>query len=125
MKDKENASKDKNDSKIPKSSRSQNTYKDFNKICRAYYDELMHISKSDSPSLSKKDIIILNDVIHEIVDYSNELLNQNCIQEAKKILDIGLVISDFFLKIFGEMAEKGSTIFKKKQDPYLVFFQIL
>ena len=109
MKDKENASKDKNDSKIPKSSRSQNTYKDFNKICRAYYDELMHISKSDSPSLSKKDIIILNDVIHEIVDYSNELLNQNCIQEAKKILDIGLVISDFFLKIFGEMAEKGSN----------------
>ena len=109
MKDKENASKDKNDSKIPKSSRSQNTYKDFNKICRAYYDELMHISKSDSPSLSKKDIIILNDVIHEIVDYSNELLSQNCIQEAKKILDIGLVISDFFLKIFGEMAEKGSN----------------
>ena len=109
MKDKENASKDKNDSKIPKSSRSQNTYKDFNKICRAYYDELMHISKSDSPSLSKKDIIIINDVIHEIVDYSNELLNQNCIQEAKKILDIGLVISDFFLKIFGEMAEKGSN----------------
>ena len=109
MKDKENASKDKNDSKIPKSSRSQNTYKDFNKICRAYYDELMHILKSDSPSLSKKDIIILNDVIHEIVDYSNELLSQNCIQEAKKILDIGLVISDFFLKIFGEMAEKGSN----------------
>ena len=109
MKDKENSSKDKNDSNIPKSSRSQNTYKDFNKICRAYYDELMHISKSDSPSLSKKDIIILNDVIHEIVDYSNELLSQNFIQEAKKILDIGLVISDFFLKIFGEMAEKGSN----------------
>ena len=41
MKDKENASKDKNDSKIPKSSRSRNTYKDFNKICRAYYDELI------------------------------------------------------------------------------------
>ena len=109
MKDKENSSKEKIDSKIPKSSRSQNTYKDYNKICRAYYDELMHISKSDSPSLSKKDIIILNDVIHEIVDYSNELLNKNFIQEAKKILDIGLVISDFFLKIFGEMAEKGNN----------------
>ena len=109
MKDKENSSKEKIDSKIPKSSKSQNTYKDYNKICRAYYDELMHISKSDSPSLSKKDIIILNDVIHEIVDYSNELLNKNFIQEAKKILDIGLVISDFFLKIFGEMAEKGNN----------------
>ena len=107
MKEKENIQKDKND--IPKSSRSQNTYKDFNKICRAYYDELMHISKSDSPSLSKKDIIILNDVIHEIVDYSNELLAKHFIQEAKKILDIGLVISDFFLKIFGEMSEQGNN----------------
>ena len=69
----------------------------------------MHISKSDSPSLSKKDIIILNDVIHEIVDYSKELLAKGFIDEAKGILDIGLVISDFFLKIFGEMVEKGSS----------------
>ena len=104
---KENIQKDNNN--IPKSSRSKNTYKDFNKICRAYYDELMHISKSDSPSLSKKDIIILNDVIHEIVDYSNELIAKHFIQEAKKILDIGLVISDFFLKIFGEMSELSNN----------------
>ena len=109
MKEKGNSQKDKKDSTIPKSSRSQNTYKDFCKICRAYYDELMHISKSDSPSLSKKDIIILNDLIHEIVDYSKELLEKGFIQEAKGILDIGLVISDFLLKIFGEMVEKGSS----------------
>ena len=104
---KENIQKDNNN--IPKSSKSKNTYKDFNKICRAYYDELMHISKSDSPSLSKKDIIILNDLIHEIVDYSNELVAKHFIQEAKKILDIGLVISDFFLKIFGEMSELSNN----------------
>ena len=109
MKEKEKIIKEKNDENIPKSSKSKNTYKDFNKICRAYYDELMHISKSDSPSLSKKDIIILNDVIHEIVDYSNELLYSNYIQEAKKILDTGLVISDFFLKIFGEISELGTN----------------
>lgn len=109
MKDKENDLKEKND-KIPKSSKSQNTYKDFYKICRAYYDELMHISKSDNPSLSKKDIIILNDVIHEIEDYSKELLAKHYIQEAKKLLDIGLVISDFFLKIFGEMSEQGNIM---------------
>ena len=109
MMEKENIAKDKNEVEIPKSSKSQNTYKDFNKICRAYYDELMHISKRDTPSLSKKDIIILNDVIQEIVTYSNELLSKNFIQEAKKILDIGLVISDFFLKIFGEIAERGNN----------------
>ena len=121
MKEKENIENEKNDVKIPKSSKSQNTYKDFNKICRAYYDELMHISKSDSPCLSKKDIIILNDVIHEIVDYSNELLNKKFIQEAKKILDIGLVISDFFLKIFGEMAERGNNTNNSKLSDKLKY----
>jgi hypothetical protein len=109
MKDRENSKKDENEVNIPKSSKSKNTYKDFNKICRAYYDELMHLSKEDSPSLSQKDIIILKDLIHEIVNYSNELLNSKFIQEAKKILDIGLVISDFFLKIFGEMSEMGNS----------------
>ena len=94
---------------IPKSSLSKNTYRDFNKICRAYYDELMHLSKSDSPSLSKNDILVLNDLIKEIVTYSNELIKLNFIQEAKKILDIGLVISDFLLKIFGEMFESQNT----------------
>jgi len=39
--------------KPPKSSKSNNTFKDFLKICRAYYDELMHISKNNTPSLSK------------------------------------------------------------------------
>ena len=121
MKEKDNTKKIKNDDKIPKTSRSKNTYKDFNKICRAYYDELMHISKSDSPCLSKKDIIILNDVIHEIVDYSNELLNKKFIQEAKKILDIGLVISDFFLKIFGEMAERGNNTNNSKLSDKLKY----
>ena len=93
-----------NDNKIPKSP-SGNTYKDFYKICRAYYDELMHISKSESPSLSIKDIQILNDVIKEIEEYSNRLLESQFIEQAKKLIDIGLVISDFFLKIFGEMFE--------------------
>ena len=118
-KEKESVNKESNNEKIPKSSLSGNTYKDFNKICRAYYDELMHISKSDSPSLSRNDVIILDDVIHEIVQYSNELLKDNFIQEAKKILDIGLVISDFFLKIFGEMTEisnNNSTNSSKLSD---------
>ena len=110
MKGKENSKKDENDVAIPKSTISKNTYKDFYKICRAYYDELMHITKKESPHcLSKKDIVILKDLINEIVNYSNELLNSKFVQEAKKILDIGLVISDFFLKIFGEMSEQGNN----------------
>ena len=112
---KENIQKEINNDKIPKSSKSNNTYKDFNKICRGYYDELMHVSKSDTPSLSQKDILVINDLIHEIVVYSNELINSNYIQPAKKIIDIGLVISDFFLKIFGGMAEL-SNIYKRNDS---------
>jgi hypothetical protein len=112
---KENIQKEICNDKIPKSSKSNNTYRDFNKICRGYYDELMHVSKSDTPSLSQKDILIINDLIHEIVLYSNELINSNYIQPAKKIIDIGLVISDFFLKIFGGMAEL-SNIYKNNDS---------
>ena len=88
---------------IPKSPFTNNTYKDFYKICRAYYNELMHISKSNNPTLSKDDIIVIDDLIKEIFKYSNDLTKINLIQEAKNIIDIGLVISDFQLKIFGEL----------------------
>jgi len=108
-KDRENIQKETNDDdKIPKSP-SNNTYRDFNKICRAYYDELMHISKSERPSLSEIDTLVINDLIHEIENYSNNLLKNNYVQPAKKIIDIGLVITDFFLKIFGGMSELSNN----------------
>ena len=100
---------DDNGKRPPNSSKSKNTFKDFLKICRAYYDELMHISKTKEPSLSKKDIIILTDVLDEVVIYSNELVTANFIKEAKQVLDIGLVISDFLLKIFSRMVEEYQT----------------
>ena len=102
-----------NGKKPPKSSRSNNTFKDFFKICRAYYDELMHLSKNKEPSLSQKDIIILSDVIDEIVTYSNELISNNFITQAKDLLNIGLVISDFLLKIFQKMIEEYQLKLKK------------
>jgi tetratricopeptide (TPR) repeat protein len=63
----------------------------------------MHISKSNNPTLSKDDIIVIDDLIKEIYKYSTDLTKINLIQEAKNIIDIGLVISDFQLKIFGEL----------------------
>ena len=109
-KDKENIQKEICDEdKIPKSSLSNNTFRNFNKICRAYYDELMHISKNEKPSLSEIDTLVINDLIREIEQYSNELLSKNYVQPAKKIIDIGLVITDFFLKIFGGMSELSNN----------------
>lgn len=102
------------DNNIPKSSCSSNTFNDFYKICRAYYDELMHISKEENPSLSKEDILVIDDLIKEILEYSNELTSKMFITEAKKILDIGLVISDFLLKIFGKFILNNQNLEEKQ-----------
>ena len=101
---------------LPISEGSKNTYKDFLKICRAYYNELLHISKTKNPSLSKNDIIILSDVIDEIFTYSTELLNLNFISSPKKLLETGLVITDFLLLIFQKMAEEYNTKMKNTSE---------
>ena len=90
-------------SSLPKSPYTDNTFKDFQKICRAYYNELMHLSKSKTPSLSKDDIIVLDDLINELNTYANNLISNDSIKEAKQLIDLGLVIVDFLLKIFGQM----------------------
>jgi hypothetical protein len=90
-------------SSLPKSPHTDNTFKDFQKICRAYYNELMHLSKSKTPSLSKDDIIVLDDLINELNTYANILISNDLIKEAKQLIDLGLVIVDFLLKIFGQM----------------------
>ena len=97
---------------LPISEKSKNTFKDFLKICRAYYNELLHLSKTKNPSLSKNDIIILADVIDEIITYSSDLLNLNFISSPKKLIETGLVISDFLLSIFQKMAEEYNTNMK-------------
>ena len=97
---------------LPISEKSKNTFKDFYKICRAYYNELLHISKTDNPSLSRNDILILADLIDEIITYSTELLNLNFISSPKKLLETGLVISDFLLTIFQKMADEYNNTMK-------------
>lgn len=89
-----------NTSQIPKSAQSDNSFKNFCKICRAYENELMHLSKNQSPCLSKDDVIVLDDLIKEITGYSSELTKQNYSQYAKLLIEIGLKIVDYLLKIF-------------------------
>ena len=97
---------------LPITEKSKNTFKDFLKICRAYYNELLHISKTNNPSLSKNDIMIVADLLDEIFIYSTELLNLNFISSPKKLLETGLVISDFLLNIFQKMAEEYNNTMK-------------
>ena len=117
-----------NYSELPKSSLSDNTYKDFSKICRGYYNELIHISKLPSPTLSKEDIIVIDDLIKEIFTYSNELINLNYIKEAKKLVDIGLVIVDFLLKIFGAipcLSKENTNLVDKLSYPLSLKLMLL
>ena len=97
---------------LPISVKSKNTFKDFLKICGAYNKELLEISNTNNPSLSKNDIIILDDLLDEIITYSTELLNLNFISSSKKLLEKGLDISHFLLEIFKKMSEEYNTKMK-------------
>ena len=97
---------------LPISVKSKNTFKDFLKICEAYNKELSEISNTNNPSLSKNDIIILDDLLDEIITYSTELLNLNFISSPKKLLEKGLDISHFLLEIFKKMSEEYNTKMK-------------
>jgi len=97
---------------LPISVKSKNTFKDFLKICEAYNNELSEISNTNNPSLSKNDIIILDDLLDEIITYSTELLNLNFISSPKKLLEKGLDISHFLLEIFKKMSEEYNTKMK-------------
>ncbi len=84
---------------IPNSLTSNKSYKDFYKICKAYYHELKDYN-SKNRTLVKSDIIVLNDLVKEINTYTLELIKTGShIEEAKSIIKIGLKITDYLLKI--------------------------
>jgi hypothetical protein len=92
----------------PRSTYSENSFKDFLKICKAYYKELKHFNKEATEDkereikhpqeLSKDDMIVLNDLIKEIILYSNLLLKNKFFEETKKMIKIGEKICDVLLK---------------------------
>ena len=90
--------KKKEKNKIPKTSISNNSYEDFKKICLSYSHILSKLYLDSNLSVrnifSKEDIFVINDIINEIITYSKELLNNDFINEAKEIIDIGNCIID-------------------------------
>jgi hypothetical protein len=87
---------------IPRSSQSENSFKDFLKICKAYYKELKNlfsISTQDNLILSQDDFIVLNDLIKEVISYTNILVKNSFFDEIKKLIKMGEKICDMLLKI--------------------------
>src|SRR5689334_833250 len=87
----------KNEAEIPRSISSNKSYKDFYKVCKAYYHELRDIN-SRNENISKDDMIVLNDLIKEINGYSTLLMKSNFLEESKKLLKVCIKIVDFLLK---------------------------
>lgn len=107
--------KEKTEKKFPKSPFSGNSLKDFAKICRAYYNEVMHVSKQDKPNLSQNDLIVVDNLLQEVLVYSEQLIHLSYINEAKSLIELGLVISDFLLKIFGSIPENKDKVKNLKE----------
>ena len=98
-----------NNDEIPKSTFNNNTYDDFLNICKAYNNELLHISKSEMPTLSKDDTIVIDNLIKEIYKYSSELIVSDFGDEAKKIIIEGLEICNQFEKIYINISSKDEN----------------
>ena len=98
-----------NNEEIPKSTFNNNTYDDFLNICKGYNNELLHISKSEMPTLSKDDTIVIDNLIKEIYKYSSELIVSDFGDEAKKIIIEGLEICNQFEKIYINISSKDEN----------------
>jgi hypothetical protein len=89
---------------LPVTSISENSYRDFYKICKAYYQELK-IANSNNTKLSKDDVIVLNDLIKEMNSYVSILIQNNFTEEGKKLNHLCIKMINELLKIFTNPSE--------------------
>jgi hypothetical protein len=91
---------------IPFSPHSEKSFKDFVKTSKAYYQELKNLESSlPNFSLSKDEVIVLNDILKEVKIYSEVLLKNEIIIESKKLIKIGEKTCDLIIKIFSNKSE--------------------
>ncbi len=89
---------------IPNSTFNNTSYENFLNICSAYNNELLHITK-ENLSLSLDDCKVMDNLLKEIYKYSSELIQTEYIDEAKNIINEGLLISNNFENIFSNISE--------------------
>ena len=98
---------------IPQSLISNYSYIDFKKLCEFYLNILTTIlyGNNNNKLFSKDDIFVLNDLIHELINYSKYLLKNDFISESQIILKIGAEISDAIYNIYFVL-NLGENFFK-------------
>ena len=98
-------SNDQETKEIPQTLISKYSYIDFKKICESYSNILTLIlnENNNNKLFSKDDIFVLNDLIHEIINYSKYLLKNNFISESKNIIKIGIKIADSIYDVYNKL----------------------
>lgn len=91
--------------KIPKSPFSKKYYNDFMKVCQVYLDILNNIyanflNNKKRVFYNDEDILVITDLLYEIINYSNNLLHKNLINESGFLIKIGIELSNSFYEIF-------------------------
>jgi hypothetical protein len=81
------------------------SYIDFKKLCESYLNILTLILNGNNNNIffSKDDVFVLNDLIHEIINYSKYLLKNNFISESKNIIKIGAKITDGIFNVYNKL----------------------
>ena len=95
---------------ITKSLMNRVPFENFKNLCISYSNILSKIYIKNNNFFSKEDIIIINDIINDIINYSKELLRNNLINESKDIINLGISITDNFYNIHKKYF-KGIKIF--------------
>ena len=95
---------------ITKSLMNRVPFENFKNLCISYSNILSKIYIKNNNFFSKEDIIIINAIINEIINYSKELLKNNLINESKDIINLGISITDNFYNIHKKYF-KGIKIF--------------
>ena len=90
---------------IPQTLINKYSYIDFKKLCESYLNILTLIlnGNNNNKLFSKDDIFVLNDLIHEIINYSKYLLKKNFISESKNIIKIGEEITDCIYIVYNKL----------------------
>jgi hypothetical protein len=87
------------------------SFEDFYRLCKSYHKELKSINLNNE-TLSKDDLIVLNDLIKEITAYTTEHIKLGSNTKATQFVEVNTKIIDVLLLISNNVTE-GSSNSKK------------
>lgn len=87
---------------IPRSNYSENSYRDFQKIIKAYYKELKCLVLKENKKefeMNKDDSIVISDLVNEINEYSIQIIKEHYYIEGKNLIFLGIKLTDVLFKL--------------------------